>query len=107
MRPARPGFPPHARSGPGRGFWLGLLGRYRKPEGTTKPVVAQGLYETLHDAWTRQSRAQSTHEAPPPKPGDAWRQRVERWKAAWRFALARRGAARLPGEVVLVREPPR
>ena len=98
---------PGALGAPPGGFWFGLFGRFRKLEGAGHPIVEQGLYQALHDAWTRTSRAESQHEAPPPRPADGLRRLLARLRAKLAFARARRQAARIPGELVVLREPPR
>ena len=86
-------------------FYLGLLGRFQKPNSaTTKPVARQGLYVNLHDAWTRQSRDQSVHVAPPQS--RAWLMRlVSRFKATLSFYRAQFAARRLGGELITFEEP--
>jgi hypothetical protein len=91
---------------PPANFWLGLFGRFQKPDGeTAKPVAKQGLYLDLHDAWTRQSREQSVHEPPPPRPRDRVQWLRERLLAMLTYRRALIAARRLKGELVCFDEP--
>ncbi len=98
--------PPGRIETPPGGFWLGLLGQFLKPaEPVSKPIAKQGLYVGLHDAWTRQSRDQSTHEAPAPKYGDGLRRWWADRRAALAFWRAHRAARRLGADLVRFDEP--
>jgi len=46
------------------GFDLEIFARYRKSANTTAPIVTQGVYVGLHEAWNHQTREQSLQSAP-------------------------------------------
>jgi hypothetical protein len=91
---------PGALSIPPGDFYLGLWGHFRKAEGTSTPIPVQGLYEDLHDAWTRQSRTKSQHEAPAARPGDWAYRALSRLRRVVAFHRARWAARSLCGKVV-------
>lgn len=86
-------------------LYLGVVGRFRKTETAIKVIPKQGLYQNLHDAWTRQSRAQSRHEAPPKKRGDGLRAAIKDYASRLRRLRVLWVLARLKGEVVDIRQP--
>lgn len=96
---------PDVYSLPPDGFYLGVVGRFRKTDTSVKLIPKQGLYVGLHDAWTRQSRAQSRHEPPPKTTGDEARSFARNCVKRLKLLRALWAAKRLKGRVTLIRQP--